>query len=261
MNRNEDGFGGLLAFKEKKGGEESVAVKDVTTDDNAGGVRPAVADELVAATPAEFAICTTGHSVRDFSALFEYVRSRHALSMPGAIIVTGWPPLPWGQLGYGSVPASFKVLLDEVGLTKKQVDEFVDELFFLDSASHPMLRKGGKLRELPCAAAASLIMYYEESVNARPTEMPGVQARLRDIWATTFARRGAAATGSGLGAPSVLDSPSAHLALVSWGNLIRHNFNRANLHLTSREGASGVERMVAAVAQLQFSLAESRRAA
>jgi hypothetical protein len=111
--------------------------------------------------PAEFVAGVTGHVLSNRSALCEYNYVTRALLTPGAGVLAGRKPFPWGLLGRGSVPASLWVLLT-AGVTEEQHALFVDTLFRLDSASPPQLRRGGALRPVAHASAASLVMYYEK---------------------------------------------------------------------------------------------------
>ena len=101
---------------------------------------------------------TTGHELKNASALYEYVDASLALCMPGAIVLAGWPPLPWGQLGHGPEPPSI-FALEEIGVSREKLEYTIDILFNLDSASPPMLMKGGSLRPAVYAAFASIVMY------------------------------------------------------------------------------------------------------
>lgn len=71
--------------------------------------------------PAEIGVHTTGHDLTDLSALWEYVGARLALCMPGAITLSGFPSLPWGQLGKGPVPPSLRPLI-EGGVSEERLD-------------------------------------------------------------------------------------------------------------------------------------------
>jgi len=78
---------------------------------NAGGIRPGTVNALCACVPADIAVHNTGHEIKKFCALAEYLDASLPLSMPGAVVLAGFPPLPWGHLGMGPVPASLDALL------------------------------------------------------------------------------------------------------------------------------------------------------
>jgi uncharacterized membrane protein YgcG len=149
--------------------------------------------------PAEFVAAVTGHVLNNRSALYEYIDVTRALLMPGAVVLAGWQPFPWGRLGRGSVPASLRVLLT-VGVTEEQLELFVDTLFTLDSASPPQLRRDGALRPVAHAAAASLVMYYEK--RKEQGLMAKVQDRLLVSWTAGPGSRAAAAFASRISSSS-----------------------------------------------------------
>ena len=80
----------------------------------AGGIRPGACNTLLKYMPAEFAVYTTGHEMKGvMSSFFEYIDAELAKCMPGAIVLAGWPALPWGQFGDGPTPALLIVLVKE----------------------------------------------------------------------------------------------------------------------------------------------------
>ena len=56
---------------------------------------------LVAAMDPVLATNTTGHDLTPASAMFEYVDHTRAGCMPGSVVLGGWRPIPYGQLGMG----------------------------------------------------------------------------------------------------------------------------------------------------------------
>ena len=77
---------------------------------SAGGIRPGVINTLTKYMPVEFVVCMTGHEMKGGTAAYEYIDAQLALCMPGALVLAGWPKLPWGQLGDGPTPADISVL-------------------------------------------------------------------------------------------------------------------------------------------------------
>ena len=116
---------------------------------------------LVAAVDPVLATNTTGHDLTPASAMFEYVDHTRAGCMPGSVVLGGWRPIPYGQLGMGPKPASLKPL-EDMAVDMAKVNDLIDLLFRLDSASPPMLWCNGHLRPAVEAAFATMVMYFEE---------------------------------------------------------------------------------------------------
>ena len=139
---------------------------------NAAGLRPGACNRLCTYITAEHAVRNTGHDLRQQSALYDYVDPDRSLLMPGARVLAGFPPPPWGQTGPGPKAASIETIFDSVG--EAAVEEFIDALFFLDSRSPPEFMVGAMLRPMIHAAAAHVIMYYPVRCNAKK-EFEGMQ--------------------------------------------------------------------------------------
>lgn len=90
----------------------------------------------------------------------------------------------------------------------------MDEFLHLNSASHPALLPGGRLRPLVEAAFAAQIMYYNERREAG--EMIVFTDKLRNIVMQKF------------------KDSTADKTLKDWGQIIRIQFNSDNLPLTAR---------------------------
>ena len=191
---------------------------DLPPDANAGGFRPGVCNTLIACMPAEIAVGTTGHDVKHTSALWNYVDAKIAIAMVGALVLHGWPPLPYGQTGKGPVPASiFAVpMIDPVALNVT-----VDTLFKLDSSSPQCLLQGGTLRPLVISAFSSIVMYYPLRVSMG--EMRPVNVALKDAWIKGF---------GDIDEGEVVGSNRAHRTLLEWSNVISAEFASDNFHLT-----------------------------
>ena len=87
-----------------------VAVSILPPAPTAAGVRHGAADTLCMSVPAELAVHTTGHDLVGIGALWEYLNGRVSLCIPGAICLSGFPPLAYGQTGKGPV----RSLLDQL---------------------------------------------------------------------------------------------------------------------------------------------------
>jgi len=79
--------------------------------------------------------------------------------MPGAVVLAGFPALPWGQLGKGPVPACLDALL-ETGVPTKVLESMMDFLFNMSEEEYTptMLMHGGRLRPAVEWSFATLIM-------------------------------------------------------------------------------------------------------
>ena len=190
-----------------------VAIDSLPPDPTAAGLRPGACDTIAMYVPAEIAVHTTGHDLTGMSALWEYLACRLALLVPPAIVLAGWRPLPWGQLGRAPTPASYLALI-EVGLSEDLLHRYVDRLFSLHDHSPPMLLRGGALRLTILHVCATLVMYYEERFAAG--EMCTVLLHMRDSF-------------------TVLSMPQhdPHLVLIRWGKHLKARFDMDNLHLTA----------------------------
>ena len=178
---------------------------------NAGGIRPGCSNFLSKYMPAEFVAHVTGHDYKGTSALFEYVDADRALALIGALVLAGWPPLPYGHHGAGPVPASLDALRD-AGEDVGKLDEpcgVINKLFNIDDASPPTLLTDGLLRPMVHAAFATMIMYHDERMAAG--EMRPVCLKLIET----------------LAAVNV-----STIQLSKWGAAIREKFDLDNVHLT-----------------------------
>ena len=167
--------------------------------------------------PIDFAVHATGHDLRSVSAIYEYLDPSVALAMPGAIVLAGWPALPWGQLGVGPVPPSLQELISSGLVSDMQgLDDVIDHLYKLDSESPPQIMRRGHLRPLMHAAFASQIMYNDE--RALASEMHNVRVGMRES----------------LTACKMASSSAEAASLISsWGVHLKTAFDSANLHLTA----------------------------
>ena len=250
---------------------------DLPATINASFFRGGAANFMALFMPAEFVAHLTGHNLNGRSALYEYLEVCRALLMPGALVLAGWPALPWGQLGRGAAPASFEAL-EQIGVGMDVIEPFVVHLFHLDSSSPAPLLPSGGLWKATLAAAATLVMYYVERHEAR--KMPKVTAQMRDSFG--YVRRTSSTEPTGAAAAAASSNSSgnssgggiqtevraaatetAHEVLSRWSGLITTAFNVDNLHLTAPKGPAGegAASVVAAVDGIASAVAESRRAA
>ena len=61
--------------------------------------------------PAEIACHSTGHHLESLGCIWNYVGATITLCIPGACVVSNWPPPPWGQLCKGPMPPKLEVLV------------------------------------------------------------------------------------------------------------------------------------------------------
>ena len=132
----------------------------------AGGIRPGGCNVLTSQMPAEIAVHTTGHELKNSSSsLWEYVDANLSVVVVGGIVTAAWPPLTWGHLGMPPKPPSLEVL-GEVGITMEKLEEIADMHLRIDTASHPAFQRGGRLRKLIHTCLAVSIMYHEERLDS-----------------------------------------------------------------------------------------------
>jgi hypothetical protein len=134
----------------------------------AGGIRPGIINELAANMPAELVVQASGHNFASMSALWDYLDASLALCMAAAVVLGGWPALSWGRNGIGPVPATL-VALEDDGFgppDNDRLENMIDTVFRIDSASPPGLMRDQRLRPMVHAAFASLVMYYVEREDA-----------------------------------------------------------------------------------------------
>ena len=82
--------------------------------------------------------------------------------MPGSAVICGFQSMVSGfQFGIGPKPAKLGVL-ETFGVDMVKVDDLIDAVFRLDSASPPMMWKDGHLRPAVEAAFATMVMYFDE---------------------------------------------------------------------------------------------------
>jgi hypothetical protein len=206
---------------------KDVAVDTLPPQPTAAGLRPGAAETLCISIPAEMALHNTGHDGTKISSLWDYLDPRVALCIPGSLVLSGWHPFPYGQIGKGPVHATLHPLVD-AGVSLVRLDMYIDQLFNMHDASPPMLHVGGHLRPLMHITLAVMIMYYEERFKAK--ESTTVLAMMRESYVA-------------MAAPT----DDVHAVLIEWGGLIRTQFNVDNLHLTERHEHGGSEQVTAAV--------------
>ena len=196
--------GGAAAYAE-------FAVKELPDSVNAGGIRPGCSNLLSKYMPAEFVSHVTGHVLVGVGALFEYIDADRALTLIGALVLAGWPPLPFGHHGDGPVPPSLEALCDAGCVEMDALDGMIDALFHLDSASPPMLLIEGTLRPMVHAAFASMVMYHDARVAA---------GEMREVTVAMHEAFKGRATGVAI------------TMFSEWGTIIRTRFDTDNLHLS-----------------------------
>mmetsp|Transcript_18336 Transcript_18336/g.57683 ORF Transcript_18336/g.57683 Transcript_18336/m.57683 type:complete len:591 (+) Transcript_18336:611-2383(+) len=183
---------------------------------SAASFRVGACNMLAANMPAELAVQVTGHDLTGISAFWEYLRAQYALVIVGAIVLAGWPRLPWGHLGRGPRPASLLPIYG-LGVAEAQLELMIVELFHLDSSSPPSFLPRKSLWPLIEAAFASLVMWFEH--RAQRGQMGALVVRMRGIYMHIFSQRSA---------------HTAHSTLISWSRRVRARFVEDNRHLTGR---------------------------
>ena len=208
------------------------AVPSLPPKPSCNGVRHGASETLATAVPAELAVHTTGHDLSGLSALWEYLDTHIALTIPGAIALAEWPSLPYGHLGKGPVHPSLQPLIDSKKVTLEFVEAYIDELFSFHDASPPMLLVDGPCHPMMHATLATLIMYYE--VRFRENEMTIVLQHMRDAYIKIS-----------------VSSADVHGTFVVWGEIIKSQFDSDNAHLTARLDHEGIQQLVSLAEQQQ----------
>ena len=227
--------GGAAAYKH-------VAVADLPEGLTAGGIRPGGCNTLACAMPVEIVVHTTGHELKGLTSMAEYIDANLAACMPGYIVLAGFPPLPWGQLGKGPSAPSLDVLTGP-GATVSWATgmrNVINGLFQLDTASPPALYDAdGRLRPLVHAAFAAIVMYHGERLAAG--EMRSVGSKLEAL-----VRRFLAGGGD------------ARETILKWGRDIAAKFKADNARLYARSADVGAVQLAEAVQSLGTLVGELR---
>ena len=112
-----------------------------------------------------------------------------------------------------------------MGVNMEAVADLIDDIFRLDSASPPMLKRDGHLRPAVEAAFASMVMYFEE--RALAGEVPSILSTMCSKMSE---------------ADIVQTNPTTTYSL--WGTAIKTQFNLDNLRLTSCATDTGMAQVV-----------------
>ena len=237
------GPGSLLRFSD-------VALDDLADDICAGAIRPGVANILAAYVPVAFALANTGHDLRRESAFYEYLDANRTMLMAGAVVLAGFKPFTYGQLGKGPTPASLAPLIGTGSngeaplINPDALNQMIDECLRLgDNATSVRLHVGGKLRPIVEKAFASIVMHYKDREAARPQEASMVCAKLRTAWAVVW-RAGGSSDLTTVG-------KNANDALLLWSDLIRAKFDADNTRLTAGLENSHIDRLIDAVVDMR----------
>ena len=97
---------------------------------------------MASCMPAELVVQLSGHDFKKVCALWDYLDVNLALTMPGSICLTKWPPLAWGQNGQGPKPPSLEAVMTVGCVSLEAIDFFADVLFRFTSASPKQLLVG-----------------------------------------------------------------------------------------------------------------------
>jgi len=225
----------LKALEVKTGATKykDFAVPDLPPGCTAGGIRPGGCNMLGAHLPAELAVRSTGHDCHGVSTFFEYLDINRPLVMVGAVVLSGFPPYPYGQTGgMGPIPADCDWLETHFELDRSKLGVMLSELYKVDSCSNPRLQAEGDLRPLLKAAFATQVMYYEERVANGESYL--VCKLLEEL---VFKHKFFASENE------------AKAGLVKWGASIRQRFVSDNLPLTAKQEHGGFAQVISAVQQ------------
>ena len=204
----------------------SVAVGDLPAGLCAGSIRPGVINTLIASMPAELAVHTTGHELKNSqSSIYEYVDASTPLCIPGALVIAGWPAPRRGTLGGGVSPPSLRSLMAIKDFKMEVLDTLIDKLFHIDTSSPPEFQRGGRLRQMIDTAFASMILYHEE-------RMEWLEWRQSCMKLEAIVRK--------YGGRS-----DARCSIKIWGDLVRRDFTLKNAPLLGRCDESGVVQLAA----------------
>ena len=209
-----------------EGASKNAQFKDYTVETlppnaNAAGIRAGCVNLLHVTMPEAFACTMTGHRLES-NAHQQYIDALTANCMPGAIVLSGFPKLDWGERDACGVPASLSALGKMPMVIDVTFDTIIDELYVLgeECPCPSSLRKGERLRPAVEAAFASQVMYYEERV--KEGECHDVSLRMQKVLVQLMLASG---------------RPAAHDTLCMWGKLLRAQFDRDNRRLVMKEKA------------------------
>ena len=154
-------------------------VASLPEDPTAAGIRVGSINEMAAgAVSAENTLAVSGHDAEKLSTLWHDMTLTLAALIPGANVLAGWLAPVYYKLGEGPTPASFDVLVSG-GVDMDCLDRLTDLMLrLMPGLAPPMMLRGGSLRPLALAMAATLVMFYSESVNAG--EVLTVTQRMRE---------------------------------------------------------------------------------
>ncbi|KAJ1451593.1 hypothetical protein M885DRAFT_529319 [Pelagophyceae sp. CCMP2097] len=218
---------------------------DLPADVGAAGQRVGAINEMAhGGVSAELLAHVSGHDFEKLPTMWYYLHPSVALIIPGALVLLGWPSLPYGQLDRSSTPSSLAALCDGGFVSLDALNDLTDKVMNLRAGfTSPKLLGTGSLRPFAHAIVATLIMNYKQSVVAG--EAPKVTALMRQ--AMTALRL-------------ATDGSDADAKLKkwgeTWGEAVKTTFDADNLQLTSCASAGGHEQIANCVQQLGRSLGE-----
>jgi len=203
---------------------------------SAAGLRPGAVNMMAAAMPLEFAVHITGHEAKG-GAFFEYLDASVSNGMPGAVVLSGWSPFPWGRSGKGPVPADLLALQEGAGINIESLTTVICVLFQIDDQSPPMFKKGGKLWDFVLWMFATQLMYYRERIDTlkigeKKGEMKAVLIKIEEVMAHK--------DGYDLGA-------NTRATLLRWSDIISDKFRLDNLSIMEQQGHGQNTQMVTAM--------------
>ena len=207
----------------------AVAATGLPDGISAGGIRPGCCNALNANMPTEHSVAMTGHELKGFTSFHEYTDSSLAMCMPGAILLAGWPALPWGQLGRGPSAPSLLVLVPH-GISMELLNKTLNALFSISSCSAPALHVGGALRSMVVMSFAAMLMYHAERLDHH-------EMRTSCMKLEAMVKRH-------MGLPANAD---AREEICKWGAIVGNKFKSDNARLMGACADNGINQMAAAL--------------
>jgi len=126
-------------------------IRDIDPRTSAASLRHGACNFLAANMPVVNVTASSGHSIprEKVGSLMDYIGGGRAKLVPGALLLSGWPPPPWGQMSCGVAPPLLSSIVD-VEVTPEKMDEVATCLYRMDCSTPVMLRAvpRGHLRPL-----------------------------------------------------------------------------------------------------------------
>lgn len=184
--------------------------------------------------PLSHVAAISGHEIKESRASI-YAGTPRYLMLAGAKVLAGWQlPDQYGTSGPAPIPPDLMSLVDDGQHSRESLDDFVNHLFRVDSASASQLQEGGKLRPMLRICCATMVMAYANRVEAKETSI--VTNRMQRAWIDVY-RNG-----------KTTSMEEAAITLRRWSTRLQLQFEANNLHLTTVK-SNGHNREVASAVQ------------